>query len=389
MKSRIFPLVALLTLMAVAFSSCLRDEVEVTRVDFTPDEYAIVSQAVKNLPIGFDDYAVRLPKHMRDMGMVEPEINAAKATLGRVLFYDNKLSKNNSVNCSSCHHQELAFSDNKARSVGFDGQLTPRNSIPLGAAPNFESSYGGGSFFGPSVGFFWDERASSIHQQTLLTLADDIEMGMDLNQLGSKLSGEAHYKVLFKKAFGNELITADRVAEAIQEFLNSFVSADSRFDEGMKRNHGNAGSDFTHFNAVENLGKRLFVENCATCHGQDMANLPITTANNGLALNYTDQGVGALTNQPSKNGVFKVPFLRNVALTAPYMHDGRFATLQQVVEHYSTGIQAHPNLHFFLLSGSQPRRMNFSTTEKEALITFLHTLTDTKFTTAQRFSDPF
>ena len=385
----------LLSLLALAtlFTSCLKDDVEITRYHYTDAEYAVIAQNL-NLPKDLIDYSVKLPTHMTRFGLQPPGISDSKATLGRVLFYDNKLSKNNSVSCESCHHQHLAFSDDVDFSEGFDQELTLRNSLALGSVANFESSYGSGggnSFGGQRAQFFWDERAHSISQQSFLTIQDDIEMGMDLNDLADKLAQEDYYRILFRKAFGDEEITSDRITLALQEFVNSLMSVNSRFDEGMDRAISHTQS-FPNFTSTENIGKQLFQTNCATCHSGDMSSPGEAVANNGLDQFYTDQGVGGITGRSSDIGKFKVPFLRNIALTGPYMHDGRFETLYDVVEHYSTGVQAHENLDFRLRDPNnfaQPIRMNFNEGEKQALVAFLETLTDPIFLNAEKFSDPF
>ncbi len=376
--------------LAITLPSCLEDNVDTKIMHYTPDEYATLEQTL-NLPQERYDYTVNVGPNNFGGGAIIP-INSAKATLGRVLFYDKKLSHNNTVACASCHQQEAGFSDTKAQSEGFNGELTKRNSLALASVANFESSYGGVSNIGFNVnaGFLWDERANSIMEQSRIAIEDNIEMGMDIDDLADKLAQENYYRILFQKAYGSNDITPDRITESIQEFLNAFVSNNSKFDKGLNA-HFSPDAHFTNFTQQENTGKNLFIIHCSTCHDSRMANVFLPTANNGLDVQYADQGRGAITNKISDNGVFKVPMLRNVALTAPYMHDGRFATLEDVVEHYNSGIQAHQNLHFALRDAqtSQPKRLNLSNTEKQALVSFLKTLTDTQFAEDVRFSNPF
>lgn len=379
---------------AVLLTSCIQDKVDVNVQYYTADEYNVLKAAL-NLPENVDEYNFTLSRG------AAPTLSNTKATLGRVLFYDTQLSRNNTVSCASCHKQELAFSDNKARSTGFDGGLTKRNSQALGAVANFSTSYDGGNSvvgnpnnavgIGSGIGFLWDERAQSIHELSTIAITDPVEMGSNMSELAGKLARQSHYEILFRKAYGDGQITPGRITEALQEFVNSFVSVSSKFDAGIER-HSVPTVNFINFTPVENLGKAIFMNNCAQCHGNDMTNPAMRIANNGLALNYEDKGVGGVTNRSHEMGLFKVPFLRNVALTAPYMHDGRFATLEEVVEHYNSGIQMHPNLHPILkqpLNPNQPKRLNLSQQEKAALVAFLHTLTDNKFTQAARFSNPF
>ncbi|MEM9528081.1 MAG: c-type cytochrome, partial [Bacteroidota bacterium] len=148
--------------------------------------------------------------------------------------------------------------------------------------------------------------------------------------------------------------------------------------------------DRGNFTEQEIIGRSLFNANCASCHSSGLTEPNVPIANNGLEIDYADKGIGGLTGSPDDNGIFKVPFLRNVALTGPYMHDGRFTTLREVVDHYSAGIQDHRNLHPALKDGNfRARRMNFSEAEKQALIAFLEMTTDQTVLTEERFSDPF
>lgn len=381
-------LFSLLAATVFIFSSCLKDKGEVTTVVYTQEQLQTLQKTL-DLSDELIDYSVQLPEHIRDQGGSIPTINNHKALLGRVLFYDNKLSKNEAVNCSSCHLQEKAFSDVVAFSEGFDGELTKRNSLALGAVVNFEASYdnpGGSRSF-----FFWDERAHSISEQSVQTIQDDIEMGMGFEELVSRLSQEDYYEVLFQKAYGTSDISQARITDALEEFINSLASANSKFDQAVAANNGNHFSNLSGLTDQENLGKTLYSNNCSGCHGHDLVALSRSMANNGLDLEYEDKGRYEVSQHTGDKGVFKVPVLRNIELTAPYMHDGRFETLEEVVEHYSTGIKDHPNLDFQLKENfsGEPRHMNFSDEEKEALVAFLKTLTDYEFIAEAKFSDPF
>ncbi|PSR14408.1 MAG: cytochrome-c peroxidase [Bacteroidetes bacterium] len=389
------PVLAFPLFLMLLLTSCISDQVEVVSVYYSETELQALQQFL-DLPAERDKYTVVLADHLANSSSFAPFINDAKATLGRVLFYDTQLSRTGETSCASCHKQALAFSDDKAFSTGINGQQTERNSLSLAAVANFASSYdSGGPDFGPPngfgrIGFFWDERAGSISEQSSLTIENDIEMGMDINELPGKLAQNEYYKILFRKAYGDEVVTTQRLLEAIQEFVNSFVATQSRFDEGLNVTR-QLEQDFPNFSALENRGKALFIENCSTCHAADMSTpMGVNMASNGLEREYTDLGLGGLTQNPADFGIFKVPFLRNVALTAPYMHDGRFATLEAVVDHYSSGIQANDNLSEQLrFPDGSPRRFNFSAQDKAALVAFLHTVTDEQFIAESRFSDPF
>ncbi len=393
MNTRTFTLLLLAGLSA-ALTSCLKDNVEVQQFHYTDQEYETLAKTL-DLPQNRDSYQAKLPLHMTRMGFTAPSVSDAKATLGRVLFYDVKLSRNNTVSCASCHKQDLAFSDDVALSKGFNGELTKRNSLALGATASFESSYGGGggNVFGFKAGFFWDERAQSIHDQSRQTIQDDIEMGMNLADLTVKLRNEEYYQILFRKAYSDDFINEDRILESLQEFVNTFFSVGSKFDEGLNSNHfQDPNINFGNFTFEENLGKSLFVQHCGGCHSANMTTLTEIAANNGLDLEYSDNGVGDRTGMAFDAGRFKVPFLRNIALTGPYMHDGRFATLEEVIEHYNSGVKAHPNLDQRLrdpFNPDQPRRLNLTDQEKSALVAFLKTLTDPEFIQDGRYSDPF
>lgn len=385
--------VGLCLVLSTAFLfACQEDQVEIVKVDYTDDEYEVLERTL-NLPRERAHYGIELPPHMTHVGARAPVVNNAKATLGAVLFYDTKLSANNKVSCASCHKQSIAFSDDVAFSKGFNGELTKRNSLALGSAPNFEVSYRGETTaLASPAGFFWDERAHTIQEQSLLTLQDDIEMGMDMFELTDRLEKIAYYNILFTKAFGSGKVTPNRVSEALEHFINGFISGSSRFDEGLNKTM-DPFAQFAEFTAEENLGKTLYQTHCSSCHSANLVTSVATTTNNGLDLEYADQGVGNRSSYDFDNGKFKVPFLRNIALTGPYMHDGRFGTLEEVIDHYSEGIKNHPNLDPRLKKDGgaedEALQMNFTSEEKAALVAFLHTLTDYEFIQDERFADPF
>ncbi|MBO9732755.1 MAG: hypothetical protein J7623_29200 [Chitinophaga sp.] len=312
-------------------------------------------------------------------------ITNAGATLGRVLFYDKSLSVNNTVACASCHHQANAFADITALSKGFDGGHTRRNAMPV---VNIR--------FFPDRKMFWDFRAGDIETQTLMPIVDHVEMGMpDLATLEKKLSTIDYYPALFKAAFGTTDITAAKIGKALSQFLRSIVSFNSKYDQGVENN-------FANFTPQELEGLHIMQRDfCTECHsdlgtsqlGQrssflTLENTGINTgvgSNNGLETDYTDKGYGEITHQAKDQGTFKIPSLRNVALTAPYMHDGRFATLDQVLDHYAAGIKGNPNLGIQLRPGGIP----LSADEKKNLIAFMHTLTDESLLKDVKYADPF
>ena len=370
----------LLVFVLGSLSSCVKDQSDVKLLYYSAEDYAELSKTL-DLPSEPYDYTPFTPAHFGPVSF--NAVSNSKATLGRVLFYDKKLSANNSVSCASCHDQLKAFADPVAFSKGFEGKATLRNSFALGAVASFTSTYGDEGSSRAQSSLFWDNRASSIAEQSRQTIQDEIEMGMDLKELANKLNQEPYYKILFQKAYYTDNINEDMVLDALTNFINGMATSQTKFDEGMKNNH-NPQVWFNNFTEQENRGKDLYINNCGSCHGNIMVQTQKSFANNGLAMVYEDKGIGALTGESDMNGVFKVPLLRNIELTGPYMHDGSIETLEDVIEHYNSGIQNHRNLDDEL-----KRDMNFSDQDKTDLVAFLKTLTDEEFIRDVRFSDPF
>jgi cytochrome c peroxidase len=309
------------------------------------------------------------------------------ATLGRVLFYDKKLSANGTIACASCHKQNKGFSDDATLSVGFDGGLTGRHSMTLINSRFYQRGR-----------FFWDERAGSLEEQVLMPFQDPVEMGMTLEQVVSTVQEQDYYPELFEKAFGSTEINGDKISKALSQFIRSIVSYSSKYDEGRAMS-ASPGASFPNFTAEENLGKNLFFQTipngggaCFGCHTTEaFVSANPGPQNNGIdALSTTDLGAGGVFSNPIFVGRFKTTSLRNIELTPPYMHDGRFETLEEVVEHYSSGIQAHPTLSPALTDeNGNPVRLNFTASEKAALVAFLKTLTDPTVANEVKWSDPF
>jgi len=305
------------------------------------------------------------------------------ATLGRVLFYDRNLSQNRTIACASCHKQEVGFSDERVLSLGFEGGETGRHSMGLTNAR-----------YGMEV-FFWDGRADTLEDQVLMPMQDAVEMGMTLDEVVERVREADYYPALFEAAYGDQEVTVERISRAIAQFVRSIVSTRSRYDEG--RAMVSARSDaFPNFTEQENLGKTLFSAPpplggfaCFICH-QGEGFVAVLPTSNGLDAEVTDPGLGGFTGSPRHEATFRVPSLRNVAPRAPYMHDGRFATLEEVVDHYSDGVQASPNLGapFGVIDGEVPQ-FRMTDEQKAALVAFLHTLTDEEMLADPKFSDPF
>ena len=349
--------------------------------------------SVLNLPATPFNYASQtLPAYLLTppvQGQVNTPVNNPVtdwgATLGRVLFYDKNLSVNTTISCASCHQQVNAFSDPVALSKGFNGGLTGRNSMTLINAKYY-----------PNGRFFWDQRAATLEEQVLMPIQDHVEMGMTLVALEQKLQALPYYPVLFNRAFGSTTVTSNRVSLALSQFIRSIISYQSKYDAGRQAFPPGPppppNSIFPNFTAQENRGKELFLGpqgGCAPCHGSETFTSPLEK-NNGIDAVTIDRGFGAVTNNPAQDGLFKAGSLRNVELTAPYMHDGRFNTLEEVVEHYNSGVRNHPNLSPQLrLPNGNPRLLNLNNQDKAALVAFLKTLTDHVILTDVKFSNPF
>lgn len=380
---------------AVVLAAACSKKPDINYYYYTPEDYALLTQYLK-LPDLPDEYDVSFPSHLRSAGLFPRPVDREKAILGRVLFYDKNLSADGKISCASCHKQEIGFADDAKVSKGVYDRDGERNSLALASVSNFSAYYGTDLNGSLAVPFFWDNRANTVAEQAKGAIENGKEMSMHMNEVVAAIENQPYYAPLFKKAFDqtNAAVTEDRVLEAIANFINAMGSFQSKFDEAASKQNPNGwGYDpngaFEGFTAAEIRGKDIYMSNCASCHSNNMGRPVELKANNGLDAVTTDRGVGKTTNLPQDDGTFKVPTLRNIAVTAPYMHDGRFATLEEVVEHYSTGIQNHPNLSAALKTGGNPKRLNLKASEKSDLIAFLHTLTDEHVKTDQRFANPF
>jgi cytochrome c peroxidase len=342
------------------------------------DRFALVAFApdlgVPSLPTTPFAYGGPLPPHFAsaasaDNTPADNPVTDAGAALGRVLFYDSRLSANDGLSCAGCHLQSLGFSDRPVQSVGFAGGFTRRHSPGLA----------NGRFYRPGK-FFWDQRAETLEDQTLQPIQDATEMGLTLEDLTAKLKATPYYAALFDAAFGSREVASDRVARALAQFMRSMVSTGSRYDQAFA---GGTAPDFAAvFTAHEVEGEQLFRSSgCADCH-TTVAQVSDTVHNIGLDALTSDTGAG--------RGAFKAPSLRNVALRPRFMHDGRFTTLEQVVEFFNAGVQPNPDLDSRLRApDGTPRRLGLTAGQKAALVVFLQTLTDSSFVTAAKFANPF
>ncbi|MBV6439969.1 MAG: hypothetical protein EPGJADBJ_01627 [Saprospiraceae bacterium] len=403
MKKTIYLLALLLFLFACQKSEWITREEQ----NVLPD-YAAEFEAWLDLPPVFVSYQRTLPKYLQAVGMSPAPVADAKATLGRVLFYDKNLSLDRSTACASCHKQSNAFSDDAALSTGIKGLQGTRNAMPIANVASFSAHYRSINGLHPLL--LWDNRAADVAEQSKLAFLNDHEMGMTMEGIAQRIKELSYYPYLWEKVYGHFNVTEEEVLECLAEFVGAIGSHQSKFDLALEKANGDinfTGMDtIVHqiysgttttivpiglpgFNVRELRGRDLFVAHCSGCHSPIRPFLEVLEACNGLDMSYADQGIGALTGNPADNGVFKAPSLRNIQLTAPYMHDGRFKTLEEVVEFYSTGVKDHPNLHPAMRRDNGTIHLNLSSVEKADLIAFLQTLTDPTTSGDERFSNPF
>lgn len=329
----------------------------------------------------YDDDKLPLPPVFRlsrqiqiplwDTTPVDNPTSDAGATLGRVLFYDKRLSITNTHSCGTCHEQVHGFANSTPFSIGVAGEPTKRNAMGLtNARYNLRNTY------------FADERVSTLEKLALMPIEDPIELGNSLPRVVEKLAATDFYPPLFEAAFGTPEITSERIAKALAQFVRTLISYQSKTDEYENPPEGQPQPDpSTVYTPQELAGKNVFLAGqCFFCHN-DTNKITFDSQNNGLDETPSDLGAGG--------GRFRAASLKNIGRTAPYMHDGRFATLRDVVEHYDHGVKDSVNLSALLGGGSGGRRLNLSEEDKEALVAFLNTLTDEKMLADPRFSDPF
>ena len=284
--------------------------------------------------------------------------------LGRRLFYDGRLARDGVTSCASCHQQFAAFSTfDHALSHGTGDQFTTRNAPGL-----FNLAWHGE--------LHWDGGINNLEVQPLAPITAPNEMGETLDNLVRKLNSDDRYRDMFRAAFGDPEVGTQGMLKALSQFMGSMVSAESKYDR-VKR--GQAA-----FSLAEGSGYALFKAKCAGCHAEPLFT-DLSYRNTGLPLSpgLKDMGRMQITRAGQDSLKFKVPSLRNVMLTAPYGHDGRFASVGAVIDHYRNGITDGPTL-----DPSLRNRISLSNNERSDLIQFLHTLTDTVFTKDKRFSDP-
>ena len=294
--------------------------------------------------------------------------------LGKKLFFDKKLSADNTQSCATCHASQKAFTNNLQFSIGIDNIEGTRNSMPLfNLAWNYDDK------------FFWDGRELSLERQVFDPITNPIEMHNTLDNVVQRLQQDPNYPPLFEQAFGTSAIDSVMVSKAISQFERTIISANSKFDRYLLGEATLTPQELEGFNVFmdENRG------DCFHCHGSE--NNPLWTDNkfhnNGLDANPSDLGLGVASGDPNDNGKFRTPSLRNLAFTAPYMHDGRFATIEEVINHYSEGLQDSPTIDP-LMKKVEQGGVQLSTTDKENLKQFLLSLSDFEFITNPQYAHP-
>ena len=336
--------VIILGLTTLLFSACQKD--------------AILENPVpQKLELNFPSYFPQ-PHYQ----FIKNILTQDRVLLGRKLFYDPILSIDSSISCASCHQQTAAFADaGKQFSVGVNHAKGTRNSPAI-----FNMIW--------NTSFMWDGGINHIEIMPLAPLTVPTEMGEEMNHIIDKLKQNSIYSKLFDEAYGENGISATNLFYSLTQFMGTLIAADSKYDDFRK---GNAV-----FSSEEQKGYQLFLTHCNQCH-QEPLFTNYSFQNNGIDTEFIDLGRGRITLEKSDEGKFKVPSLRNVELTAPYMHNGQMNTLQEVITHYSEGIKESATVANSLKGG-----FHFTNEEKQQLLSFLHTLTDRKLVLNNEFSMP-
>lgn len=350
-------------LIIIVLSSCQDGDLKDIR--FSPTKYVFAE--------GETDYLGPIPVPG------DNELTNEGVRLGQHLFYDPILSGDNTMSCSSCHDPKLAFTDGLAKSPGISGIVGRRSSMSLVNAAYY------------TKGLFWDGRSNNLEEQALIPVEDEIELHDTWPNVIEELKSHEEYPKMFREAFGiedSEEITKELAAKALAQFQRIIVSGQSKFDKVVVAGKGAfTDEEYYGLETFFDVNPLLQDGECGHCH-----NDPLFTTNqyfdNGLQdadsfSEYKDIGLGLVTGNEYDYGKFRAPTLRNIALTAPYMHDGRFQTLEEVIEHYDSGGHMTPNKDGLIYP------LNLTDEQKEGLIAFLHTLTDTSYLSNPYINNPF
>ncbi|MFT5860142.1 MAG: cytochrome c peroxidase [Flavobacteriaceae bacterium] len=344
---------------------------------------AVLSCKKDKVPYIPTPYELNIPSHFPQMIIpADNPMTLEGVDLGRKLFYEKLLSGDNTMACAECHSPESAYSDPNQFSTGIDGVQGGRNSMPL-------------INLGWNQSFFWDGRAKTLEDQILMPVEDPIEMHESWVNAVAELSESAEYREKFAQAFGEEGIDKIKAAKAIAQFLRTMISGESKYDVMYKFENGlslSSGEQVTYGSVTPSewagydLFKSLNGADCFHCHNGPLMQVQ-KFSNNGLDASFSDLGRGAVTGNSSDDGKFKVPTLRNIAQSAPYMHDGRFVSLDDVIDHYSHFVQMSPTIDPLIEFASQGG-VQLDAFEKDLLKQFLLTLTDDTFLNNPDFQEP-
>lgn len=324
-------------------------------------------------------YQLQIPQLFQER-LISPQIpnnnplTEEGVALGKKLFFDKKLSGNNSQSCATCHNPVKAFTDNRQFSIGINGNGGSRNSMPLfNLAWNFGDR------------FTWSGKELGLERQAFEPVSNPIEMHANWQNVASKLQQDSEYPALFLHVFGTSQIDSVLVTKAIAQFERTLISGNSKFDQYLQGNTQLTSQELNGFNIfmAETKG------DCFHCHGSESN--PLWTDNdfhnNGLDASFTDLGLGGVTGDPNDYGKFRTPSLRNLEFTAPYMHDGRFVTLDEVINFYSEGLQFSTTIDPLMKKVNQGG-VQLTTEEKADLKAFLLTLSDVNFVNNPDFNQP-
>lgn len=358
MKKLFYLLVILLCGYLLA---CKPDKKDDLTVNPNPSAYSF------STPVYYGDYQIPQNNTTTNEGVA----------LGKMLFYENMLSGDNSMSCSSCHNQKTAFTDTNRFSTGIDGIKGTRNSMAISNVL-WQNS------------FFWDGRSPNLEVQALDPILNPIELHQSLDQAVAKLQASPVYPAMFKKAFGSDVITPENIAKAIAQFERTLISANSKYDKYLRGE--------VQLSESENRGRILFFThpspenglrggNCGDCHTGNLAGNG-SFHNNGLDSVFTDIGLESVTKSVFDRGKFKTPSLRNISYTAPYMHDGRFKTLEEVLDHYNGKLKTSLTLDPLMSATNEVggKTLLLTDQEKKDIIDFLKTLNDEEFINNPKFS---
>ncbi len=327
------------------------------------------------------------PYNLDFRGLPNPEIPSDNhltvqgVELGRKLFYEKLLSKDNTISCASCHEQKNAFSDERQFSLGVKKLPGKRQAMAI-----FNMAWNKNAFF-------WDGRAHLLRDQALMPIEDELEMDETLENVVKKIAIKPMYQELFKVAFPDKEISSLTISLALEQFMNAIVSNNSKYDRFLRNEVAFTASEergrILFFKGFDPVNKAESGANCAQCHnGANFENNQYMNNGLDLASNFKDIGREKVTSNYYDRAKFKVPSLRNIEVTAPYMHDGRFKTLEEVVEHYNSKVVNSFSLNPTLASISR-KGLQLSQQQKDDLVAFLKTLTDKDLLTNTQFSNPF